>query len=106
MAADPPMSAFAELLFLTISDGHMRTAICVALARIALSQTLTNPVVYVQAAALGALAAYNAEQLPEIGKPVASIPYGWQVCILRLVATMCLLCLESPTIDTLRGVLP
>lgn len=49
------MTALAEMLFVTISDGHVRTAICVGLARIALSQTLTNPAVYVQAVSLGAL---------------------------------------------------
>ena len=34
---------------------------------------------YVHAAALGALAAYNAKLLPDVERPVEHIPYGWQV---------------------------
>jgi len=39
LAGDASVSALAEALFVTFTDGHVRTALCVGLARVALSQS-------------------------------------------------------------------
>jgi len=39
LAGDASVSALAEALFVTFTDGHLRTALCVGLARVALSQS-------------------------------------------------------------------
>jgi hypothetical protein len=72
------LTSLVELIFTTISDQYLRTAICVGFARVALSKTTKDPWVYVHAISLGALAAHNAAQLPDIGKPMAEVAYGWQ----------------------------
>ena len=73
------MAALAELVFTTFSEGHLRTALCVALARVSFSPSHTDAVVWMHAVALGALAAYNAAQLPNINRPVAAdVSEGWQ----------------------------
>ena len=71
------LTSLVELIFRTISDQYLRTAICVGFARVALSKTIKDPWVYVHAISLGALAAHNAAQLPDIGKPL-EVAYGWQ----------------------------
>jgi hypothetical protein len=78
MSGSGPTSALAELLFKTISEGHLRTAACVGLARVTLSQTHNDPWVYLHAVVLGVVAAYNAELLADLDKPVPHPPSGWQ----------------------------
>ena len=69
----------AEHIFMALTDGHLRTAVCVGLARVALSPSdYKDPWVYVHAIFLGVLAAANAERLPDIESPLPPPPYGWQ----------------------------
>ena len=72
------MAALAELVFTTFAEGHVRTAACVAIARVSFSPSHADAGVWLHAAALGALAAYNAAQLPDVDRPVSAVSEDWQ----------------------------